>query len=59
MQCSKFMFWSKQNEKGKGLSFKNGAEKNPAFTVRICSAVYPTLVEETINLGPVKREATR
>lgn len=50
------MFWSKQNEKRKGLSCKNGAEKSPAFTVRICSAVYPTLVEETLLIWIQSRE---
>lgn len=49
------MFWSKQNEKGKGLPFKNGAEKNPAFIVRICSTVYPSVIKETVNLGPIER----
>lgn len=63
MQYSKFMFWSKWKEKGKGLPFKNRDEKNPALIVIMMHVFIEHYISDTgggncINLSSIKREAT-
>lgn len=60
MQYSKFMFWSKQKEKG--LPFKNRDEKNPALIVIMIHMFIEHYISDTgggncINLSSIQREA--